>query len=374
MILFFSDLHLGLKHCSKQENDGLFTSEIEAFKSLDYIYEYAKNPENRIDLILFGGDWFHVNTPSSLLITMTMNWLNKLDKLNIQTIFITGNHSSTVFSNCLCFIHEMNLKNIILIDKPKNFRYSYNDYNIYFSPYIYSESMKERDVNVENNIIELITNLETKNNIVVSHIHESNSKIGSESLMIAKNVEVLNLDEIRNIDMFLLGHIHREQVYVRNGITVLYSGSTTYQDKSDVNQRKGFYVIQDKDNYKMEVIPTIRKYHKININQAILNNLNIVFQNRKFAKGDVLYFDCKELDRSIEIEDLLLDKCAEFNFVFGTISYEKEDELENTSITITEENPKDIFRKWVENLEEDTAIKEIVTSTGFNYIEKISIG
>ena len=84
MILFFSDLHLGLKHCSKQENDGLFTSEIEAFKSLDYIYEYAKNPENRIDLILFGGDWFHVNTPSSLLITMTMNWLNKLDKLNIH--------------------------------------------------------------------------------------------------------------------------------------------------------------------------------------------------------------------------------------------------------------------------------------------------
>ena len=104
MILFFSDLHLGLKHCSKQENDGLYTSEVEAFKVLDYIYDYVQNPENQISLILFGGDWFHTNTPSSLIIKKSMEWFNRINELKIPFFLIPGNHECTVFSNSLSFI------------------------------------------------------------------------------------------------------------------------------------------------------------------------------------------------------------------------------------------------------------------------------
>ena len=67
MILFFSDLHLGLKHCSKQEHNGLFTSELEAFKALDYIYDYAKNPENNIDLIVCINVLDHCYNPGIVL-------------------------------------------------------------------------------------------------------------------------------------------------------------------------------------------------------------------------------------------------------------------------------------------------------------------
>lgn len=371
MILTFTDLHLGLKHQSKQEEIGLYTSEVEAYKCLNYIYHYCKDKNNNIDLVIFKGDWFHNNTPASIHYKNTINWLTKFNELEIDLILIPGNHSSSIYSNCLSFIHELNLKHINLVDSLDNdFVYRWQNYHIYFVPYKYSESMKERDINVENEFNKKISNITTTNNIIVSHVNELSAKIGSESLMIAKGVELIDIDNISNIDLVLLGHIHRHQIYHKNGVKVVFTGAPYYQDKSDVNQQKGFCVIKDIENITFINIPIIRKYHKLNINKSILDNIDTIFQNRKLTKQDVIYFDCHELERDINIEELLQQKCIDYNFLYGGCSYIEENTLENNSIELSnEDNPKEIFKEWVNQQELESTILDLLYDKGINYIE-----
>ena len=371
MLLTFTDLHLGLKHQSKQEEFGLYTSEVEAYKCLDYIYEYCSEVNNKIDLVIFKGDWFHTNTPSSIHYTRTINWLTKFNELCIPFKLIPGNHSCTVFSNCLTFIKELNLKFIEVFDSLDCLNYClYNEYHIYFVPYKYSESMKERDINVESSFKNTIAQITTSRNIIVSHLQEVSAKIGSESLMIAKGVELVDIDDINNVDLILLGHIHRHQIYTKNGIPIVYAGSTYYQDKSDVNQQKGFCVIEDPQNIKFIPIPTIRKYHKVSVNTAVLNNLNPLFQSRRLNKNDVIYFDCSDLERDISIEEELQAKCIEFNYVYGGTAYQKDNsDLESVSVELNEEdNPTSIFKEWVNAQEEEKEILDAVFEKGTQYI------
>jgi DNA repair exonuclease SbcCD nuclease subunit len=372
MILSFTDLHLGLKHQSKQEAFGLYTSELEAYKCLDYIYDYCVDTNNKIDLVIFKGDWFHTNTPSGIHYTRTINWLTKFNDLGIMFKLIPGNHSCTVFSNCLTFIKELQLDNVEVFDSLDELNHmKYGEYNIYFVPYKYSESMKERAINVESSFKATIEKITTKKNIIVSHLQEVSAKIGSESLMIAKGVELVDISEIGNVDLILLGHIHRQQMYHKNGVPIVYAGSPYYQDKSDVNQQKGFCVIDGPDNVTYVNIPTIRKYHKVSVNQAILNNLNALFQNRRFVKNDVLYFDCNELERDISIEEELQSKCVEFTYVYGGTSYQKDDSgLEMVSVELDEDdNPQTIFKDWVNGQEGDKEFLDAVYNKGTEYLD-----
>jgi len=371
MILSFTDLHLGLKHQSKQEHSGLYTSEVEAYKCLDYIYEYCKDPIHKITLVIFKGDWFHTTTPAAIHYKETIKWLTKCNELSIKFIFIPGNHSCTVFSNCLSFIKELGLQNIMLYDSLDELNhFVHEDYNLYFIPYKYSESMKERDVNVESSFKNTITKITTSNNIVISHVQETSAKIGSESLMIAKGVELIDMQDITNVNLILLGHIHRHQIYNKNNMTVVYTGSTYYQDKSDVNQQKGFCVIENLQTVKFVAIPTIRKYHKVSVNSAILENLTPLFTSRKLLPKDVIYFDCAELQRDLSIEDALQSKCVEFNFVYGGTSYLNDSmDLENISVELNEQdNPETMFKNWVNAQEEETELLDVVFNKGMKYI------
>ena len=372
MILAFTDLHLGLKHQSKQEELGLYTSEVEAYKCLDYIYEYCKNKENNIDLVIFKGDWFHTNTPSAIHYKKTINWFQKFNYLGINMILIPGNHSCSVFSNCLSFIHELGIERIILFDDINQLNhYEYKGQNIYFIPYQYSESMKERDINVESSFKATIEKITTKRNIIVSHLQEVSAKIGSESLMIAKGVELVDISDVSNVELILLGHIHRQQMYHKNGVPIVYAGSPYYQDKSDVNQQKGFCVIDGPQSVTYVNIPTIRKYHKVNVNQAILSNLNALLQSRRFTKNDVLYFDCNELERDLSIEEELQVKCLEFSYVYGGVSYQKDDSgLEAVSVDLNEDDsPATIFKDWVNHQEGDKLLLDEVYAKGMEYLD-----
>lgn len=372
MILSFTDLHLGLKHQSKQEGLGLYTSEIEAYKCLDYIYDYCADSSNQIDLVIFKGDWFHNNTPSAIHYKKTINWLKRFNSLNIKLLMIPGNHSSNVFSNCLSFIHELHLENVILFDCLDELNhFSYKEYNIYLVPYVYSESMKERDINVESIFKQTIAKITTQNNIIVGHLQEVSAKVGSESIMIAKGVEFVDVDDLSNISLILLGHIHKQQMYTKNGVPIVYSGSTYFQDKSDVNQSKGFSVIADPANIKFVSIPNLRKYHKVVVNPAIINNLDSLFKNRKLNKDDVIYFDCSDIDRTLIVEETLQSKCVEYSFWYGGVSYQADDsDLGAVSVELGEEDtPQVIFKTWLNAQEGEKDFLDAVYTKGLEYIE-----
>jgi len=376
MILSFTDLHLGLKDNSKQEEDGLFTSEVEGYKSLEYIFSFCQNPTNQIELVIFKGDWFHHTTPASIHYTKTINFLHRFNELNIPFYAIPGNHESTIFSNCLSLIHELNLKNIHLFDKLDQLNHIvFKNYNIYFVPYVYAESMKERDVNVEQGFLDVINQLTTDNNIIVSHIHEISAKIGAESMMIAKGVELIDVEHISSkVKLILLGHMHKQQVYTKKNVTIVYSGSTYFQNKSDVNQEKGFSLIDDNLNVSLHSIPTLRKYHRVVVNNETYSNLENVLSSRKFRPKDVVYFDIVDLDKDILLEDNIGKLTQKLNLVIGDISFNLNSlDLNNYAESITEEEtPYDTFKTWVNNAKQPEDTEEFIDTTisiGNTYID-----
>ena len=376
MILSFTDLHLGLKDNSKLEDNGLYTSEVEGYKSLDYIFNFCNNPENNVELIIFKGDWFHHTTPASIHYTKTINFFTRINNLNIPFYLIPGNHESTIFSNCLSMIHELKLSNIHLYDSLESINHVvYKDYNIYFVPYVYSESMKDRDVNVEQSFVDVINNIETDNNIIVSHIQEISAKIGAESLMIAKGVELIDVENISSkVKLILLGHMHKQQLYTKKNIPVVYAGSTYYQNKSDVNQEKGFITVDDNLNVTLHSIPTLRRYHKVIVNQETQNNIENILYSRKFKQYDVVYFDVVDLSKDLVLEETIRKACSSRNIIIGDLVYIKSNEVElNYSLgIIEEETPYETFKKWVDNAtteeHEASFITEVITS-GNNYLD-----
>lgn len=60
--------------------------------------------------------------------------------------------------------------------------------------------------------------------------------------------------------LFLLGHIHTTQAYVKGNSTIVYPGSTSFMDESDLNLKKGFRLIDKDGAIYFEEIPGIRKF------------------------------------------------------------------------------------------------------------------
>ena len=114
-LLFFGDVHFGIKAYGTQDENGIFSSELDTMNALEAIYERCTKSD--IELIACGGDWFHVPNNTSKNIKWTIGWLNKIEALNKKFVIIPGNHDCSTYSNSLVFIKELGYKNIFLIDK-----------------------------------------------------------------------------------------------------------------------------------------------------------------------------------------------------------------------------------------------------------------
>ncbi len=347
MILFFSDLHKGIKSYSQQLSSGLFTAEEEARIALDYTYERIAKPD--IDLVLFGGDWFHTNQPTSENIKDSISWIKKVDKLGKPFYIIPGNHDASMYSNSIKFIESLTLQNTFLVDPSfykRNKCLDWNGWKIQFAPYRYAESMKDKEQDLHTDVINLISTIESKS-IIVTHIQETTAKIGSESIMISKGVDIIDLDAIHATKDILLfsGHMHKHQIYKKGFMTVCYPGNTFYHDETDCNQDKGFVLFSPTGELSFESIPTIRKFIKIYVpkDSSIEDTLN-----RRFSERSVVFVSLqgtKDLKKEEEIKTLLENK----GLVLGTLKYVKdsvEAELALSSVN-TALDPYRIFEERI---------------------------
>jgi len=377
-ILVFSDVHLGIKTHSIYESDGLTTAEHEAIKALEAVYERATQPD--IDMLICCGDIFHTTHPTSINVLYLISWLNKIESLNKPFYFITGNHDSGIYSNSLIYTRELQLKNSALLDtlfpdENSVWCIQWENWDIYFIPFVANISSKDTEGPVYN-AIQKVVNYIKRPSMIVTHVYDSEVVIGSEANMISRFVETLDFGELDRSDIILLlGHAHRQQMYKkRNGINVVYPGSLFYHDLNDCNQEKGYAIVSPDGTVSFESIDNIRKfvYYKISQEQdavELIRNMRIRDNSHVF----LLVESDSRIDES-NLREVLKNK----NCTLGDVRY-KSPNLENalSGIVVDRDNlqPVQLFKEHLKMLleqKQESDKFDRVVRTGISYLEKNS--
>jgi len=359
-VLCFSDVHLGLRTYSYQRESGLFDAEIEARIALDEVYEKSKDSD--IDMIICAGDIFHTSHPTSKNIEFFIGWLKKMDSLGKRFYIIPGNHDVSDHSHSIIFMNKLKLNNIYLVDSNTETNgasaYSkFGDWTILFVPYLPYETSKEKDLPTFNMVKELISKPFDKV-ILVTHIHEAEAKTGSEGVMLARRVANMNFDEFNKKMILLTGHIHRHQVYTKKkGTMVVYPGSLFYNDYSDVNQDKGYVLIDESGNIEFKALQNIRKFVFYTISKD--RDVFEFFNGFRIGTNKVVFLKIEQDDRVNErdLRELLKEKGC----TLGKVFYKKEDiEEVDTDIDLEESDPFIIFDEDIKEWTEKEGKKDIL--------------
>jgi DNA repair exonuclease SbcCD nuclease subunit len=368
MILFFSDLHMGIRSYSQQLSNGLFTAEEEARIALEYICKRAYSSD--IDAVIFGGDWFHTNQPTAENIKDSIYWIKKFDSIGKPFFLIPGNHDSSMYSNGMSWINSLALANTHLITYSP-FSYRWKDWDVKFVPYSYSKTMRDKEEDVYSAIENTISTSSDKT-IIVGHIQEVTAKIGSESIMISKGVDIIDMDtiHIKNDIVLLLGHIHKHQVYKKGKATVCYPGNCFYHDLSDANQQKGFILFDENKEITFEAIPTIRKFITIHISKDM--DLDTLISKRRLVSGTVVFIST-DFERNVALEDTFKTKLTEKGCILGGVRWKiTEEDMDQSLTPITSSDPYKILEEKIHAKEEwDNLFKKDVLEKGFTYLDKV---
>jgi len=215
-VAFFTDLHLGVH----QNSDKWLKTAVdwaEWFKS-----EVEKN---EIDQVIFGGDFFHYRDEVNVKCLHAANIILDIFK-NFNITMITGNHDSyykdTSSVNSLSILNSKN--NINVIDTPQLIK-------------IYDKKLMMCPWGTE---LKDVKNAD----IVFGHFEIQNFKYNNFKVC-ESGFKSTDLLEMTNL--IFSGHFHKREERKYNNGTIVYAGNCFEMDYSDMNDQKGFYIIDFAD-------------------------------------------------------------------------------------------------------------------------------
>jgi len=376
MILSFSDVHLGIKTYSIQNDVGLATAEVEARIALDAVYTRASQPD--IDLITFTGDMFHTSHPTTENIKYFIGWIQRMNSLGKPLIMIPGNHDVSVYSNSMIFTHEQDLKYVHFIDQEDStrpFNKSYyrwatggeDMWDIYALPYLSFDTTKDKNGPTFDLVKNVLSECGDKT-IIMAHVYDTDVTVGSESMMISRFTETIDFGEFDQKDVIMiLGHAHKHQHYVKkNGIRVIFPGSLFFHELTDVDQEKGYVLISDTGECQFEAIKGIREFvsFKIPDNEKAVD----FFSSFRLSSNKFIFAtasDEQTIDE-VELREFLESKgCG-----FDRVRYKKAEEIKDNAVDVdlVGMNPLSQFRDYIDKTNPD--LIEEVKSMGCTYLEK----
>lgn len=365
MILQITDLHLGLRTYSHQLSNGLFTAEEEGRKAIKEVLDIARSPS--IDLIVFKGDWFHTNNPTTENIAFTIECMKEFDSLDKCSYFIPGNHDSAMYTHSLRFIEELGLTKVFIVNSYINIEYK--GWTIHFIPYLYNPQgdMRNRDGFTHEKVNEIISNVSEKS-IIVSHVQEVTSKIGAESVMLNKGVDLIDINNIHNTKKIycFLGHMHLHQIYKKGFATVCYAGSLFYHDSVDAGTKKGYCLFDpETEQITFTALKTIRKFSRLSIFDA--THIEKIICSDLY-NNQVVFIDIY-CEPSYIIEEQITSCLQKVGSTLGQLKYHTSSEEATVYNVSSVSNPFQIFNDWVEERGLDINLKSRVLTKGKEVLE-----
>lgn len=200
--IFFSDIHFGLRHNSKEHNQ-------DCLEFLDWMISQAKS--RNIETCFMLGDWHHHRSNINILtLNYTMAALRKLNSAFKKTYIMVGNHD--LFYRETRDIHSMvvgsEFPNIVLIDKPMV------EGDVALIPWLVEDEWKE------------VENLKTK--YLFGHLELPGFKMNAMVEM--PDHGALNNTHFLHQDLVFSGHFHKRQTKGK----ITYIGNPFGHNYSDV--------------------------------------------------------------------------------------------------------------------------------------------
>ena len=318
MILFFADPHLGHKMYHTLTEENITTAELDSRIALEKIYDRASQPD--IDMIICAGDFFHSPKPSTENIRWAILWFEKMDRLGKPFCVVPGNHDVGALSSSLAFLYSLDLKNTQIIEW-EGMLGTWSGWNLHFVPFLTATTLKNKYTDTLQLFADTVHDMRAgENNIIITHLQESQSTLGAERLMFAKAVEIIDLMNYSTSGktVFLSGHMHSHQVYTKaNGVVVVYPGSTTFMESLDCGERKGYILIDPAGNIKFEPIIGIRIFKKYVLPKG--KDAVDFFSSIRMLPNEVVFLDVAAGD--VVAEGPLRQLLKERDSILGKISY-----------------------------------------------------
>jgi len=288
-ILFFSDTHLGFDYPirprivrRRRGND--------FFNNFEKVLEYSL--DNRIDVIIHGGDFFFRSKVPQQIVTKAYQILFEFAENGILLVIVPGNHERSRLPQSILTRHP----NIYIFEKPETFFLEINEIKIGISGFPYERN------SVRDNFMNIIKETNWNKNysdirLLCFHHAVEGSKVKSYTFRSGEDV-IRGKDIPENFHCVLSGHIHRKQILwftkSKKQIPVIYSGSTERTSFQEMDEEKGFYVLdfrQSCNEWRLvtadfHVLPT-RPMKEIIIDQ----NIETKEQLKNFLKSQIAKLD-----------------------------------------------------------------------------------
>lgn len=274
-ILHLSDIHLGssFNHGKINPETGLNTRLEDFTNSLSICIDRAI--EDKIDLVLFGGDAFPDSTPAPYIQSAFARQFRRLVEADIPTVLLVGNHDQHTQGNggaSLSIYRTLGVPNFIVGEQLETHTISTKSglIQIITLPWLTrfvlltrpeTEGLTMEKINqlliqkiepiLEGEIRRLNPEIPT---ILLAHVMAERASIGAERfLAVGKGFQIPLSMLIRpEYDYVALGHIHKHQnLNQKNNPPVVYAGSIERVDFSEEKEEKG-YVLIDIHNHEVK--------------------------------------------------------------------------------------------------------------------------
>ncbi len=282
---FTGDVHLS-RYGTDKEEENVPERLASIKKALYFIADFCK--DNKINTIVIGGDILH---GKSIIYAIAQNLMLDYfkDFSDIQFIVIDGNHDlSGKGEAAVSALRPLeNVKNVTWITKePKVID------NVLFIPYT-------------TNVDKMVKS--NKARILVSHFGLNEAVVNS-GMSLRTNIKTSDL--AGRYELVLLGHYHKPQEIIQDGIQIMYAGSPVQLDWGEKHENKRFLVV---DSQTLEVKSILTEGYKKHIELVITNeNKNEVMKQAQAIKkaGDhVKIIKKEEIDlKKFEKDFTIVDK------------------------------------------------------------------
>lgn len=281
-LVHISDTHLGFSAYSRlDQTEGINQREADIYAAFRQAVD--KVIELRPDVVVHAGDLFDTVRPQNRAIDFALRQLLRLSEAGIETVLISGNHSTPRLRETgnIFRIFE-HLPHIHPVHDPGSHEIVLGDLTVVAVPHSATPPMAEIAA-------EARPPKHTAYNVLVLHAGILDSGVYK---MDEFNEQTVPLSSIMNgWDYVALGHFHNFSVLRE---MICYSGSTERLGFGEVNQKKGFVEV-DLDRRKV-------KFHELKIRDMLdLPPLEAA----GLASSEILR-SAKELISSAEIEDRIV--------------------------------------------------------------------
>ena len=224
------DWHIGISTHGVQEEDGVNSRTRDVVRAAEEIIDYAI--ANRVDRFIHLGDVWHRNHPNPTDMALAIQLFNKLERAQIYTFVLAGNHDYVHGPRCDATeaLSNVDWKYVKFFSDPTVI----DDHGV---RWLICPHTKKKQLEAFLDDINIYSG--DRQNIVLCHTMFQGCIVGSEDTMMSTGVQMIPRD--MSVDAIFSGHIHKSQILERQGCaTVYHPGSPVCMDFGERHDAKEF--------------------------------------------------------------------------------------------------------------------------------------